>query len=166
MFFLDMPNVPPQNAPIVIAQSTQATQHKIVLTIGVCSPIENKPESKTSAINDVAPIGSAYSYLKNSEHKKIDASAFENAKVSILRTPAHGVLSQYDGVHSFSYISTDYQYNGTDQATLLVEMGSYKIKVIYYFNLMQNVPGSSNQGTVFDNKSFCPNGRIWKVSLY
>lgn len=161
MFFLDIPSVPPQHAQIVIAQSTKQA---IERTIGVCNPIENKPESKTSALNDVAPIGAAYSYLTKIEHKIIDSSAFENAKVTILHTPTHGALTQYEGVSSYSYQSANYQYHGSDQATALVEMGSYKIKIVYYFNLMESVPGNSEQGTVFDNRSICPNGRTWRIT--
>lgn len=144
--------------------TAQTTQQSVERTIGTCQPIENKPESKISAINSVAPVGPAEDYLTRIEHRTIDVSDLVNAKLTILQRPAHGRL-QGDQSGSFMYVSSDYHYEGQDTAIVLVEMGGYKVKVIYYFNLMQNVPGSSDEGTAYDDKAICPNGYVWKISL-
>jgi hypothetical protein len=162
MLFMDMPDVPPQYTPIIVAQASQAQQQGVERTIGICHPIENRLESKLSAVNSVSPVGAAYSYLKNIEHRKIDDAAYLAAKMTLLQAPTHGELLLDDD--SGSYFSSDYTYTGPDQATVLVEIGDYRVKVTYHFVLMQNVPGSNDEGTATDNKNICPNGHIWKIT--
>ena len=162
MLFMDMPDVPPQYTPIIVAQATQVQQQGVERTIGICHPIENRLESKLSAVNSVSPVGAAYSYLKNIEHRQIDNAAYLAAKMTLLQAPTHGELLLDND--SGSYFSSDYTYTGPDQATVLVEIGDYKVKVIYHFVLMQNVPGSNDEGTATDNKNICPNGYMWKIT--
>ncbi len=164
MLFMDMPNVPPQYIPVIVAQASQITKQNAKRTIGVCHPIENKLESKSSAVNSLSPIGATYGYFLNMEGEKFDWSVVEAGQLSLVEAPAHGTLSSYSATGSFSYISNDYEYAGTDRAVFLVEMGDYKIKIIYDFVLMQSVPGSGAQGDATDNKRICPNGRMWKIS--
>lgn len=165
MLIMDMPDVPPQYTPIVLAQKSQATQQSTDRTIGVCHPIENKLESRLSAINAVDPITSAYGYLRDIEHKVISDSAFSAAKMTLLQATVHGELRLYEQTQSGRYLSSDYNYTGSDRATILVEIGGFKVKVIYYFQLMKNVPGSGDEGTATDDKTICPNGETWKISF-
>lgn len=165
MLIMDMPGVPPQYAPMVVAQKAQAKQQNTDRTIGVCKPIENKPESRLSAVNAAMPVLLAYSYLQDIEHQKIDESVFQTAKMTLLQAPTHGKLKLYEEQQAGSYESADYNYEGPDRATVLVEIGDYKVKVIYYFELMQDVPGSGDEGEATDDKTICPNGRVWKISL-
>ena len=162
MLYLDMPNVPPQLTPIIVAQASQTKQQNTDRTIGVCHPIENKLESRLSAVNSVSPVGAAYTYLKDIERRKIDDAAYLAAKMTLLQAPKHGELLLDND--SGSFFSSNYNYTGSDQATVLVEIGSYKVKVIYHFVLMQSVPGSGDEGTATDNKRICPNGYMWKIS--
>jgi hypothetical protein len=162
MLFMDMPDVPPQYTPIIVAQATQAQQQGVERTIGICHPIENRLESKLSAVNSVSPLGEATVYLENIEHRKIDWSIAAPVKMTLLQAPTHGELLLDND--SGSYFSSDYTYTGPDQATVLVEIGDYKVKVIYHFVLMQNVPGSNDEGTATDNKNICPNGYMWKIT--
>jgi hypothetical protein len=164
MLFMDMPDIPPQYTPIIVAQASQAQQQGVERTIGICHPIENRLESKLSAVNSVSPVGTAYSYLKNIEHRKIDDAAYLAAKMTLLQAPTHGELKLWEGRQTGRYLSADYNYTGPDQATVLVEIGDYKVKVVYRFVLMPNVPGSNDEGTARDNKNICPNGHMWKIT--
>mgnify|MGYP003386015852 CR=1 FL=1 len=164
MLFMDMPEVPPQYTPIIVAQASQTKQQNTDRTIGVCHPIENRLESRLSAVNSVSPVGAAYDYLKDIERRKIDDAAYLSAKMTLLQAPKHGNLMLWEGRQTGSYLSTDYNYEGPDRATVLVEIGSYKVKVLYHFVLMQSVPGSGDEGTATDDKSICPNGYMWKIS--
>lgn len=165
MLIPDIPNVPPQATPIVVAQKSQAAQQGTDRTIGVCVPIENSPESRLSAVNSLSPILAAYSYLKKVEHQIVDEAALRAAKMTLLQPPTHGEIQLYEDTQSGRYFSADYNYMGADRASVLVEIGSFKVKTMYFFNLMHDVPGSSDQGTATDNKTICPNGHIWKISL-
>jgi len=100
----------------------------------------------------------------NIEGRKIDPSIAKAAKITLKHAPAHGIFSPYGETKSFSYRSSDYQYFGPDNATFLVEIGGYKVNVIYHFVLIENAPGGSDQGEVTDDKDICPNGEMWKIS--
>lgn len=133
-----------------------------MINVGICHPIENKEESKLSAVNSVSPLGAAYTYLTDVERRKIDDAAYFAAKMTLLQAPKHGKLLLDND--SGTYFSSNYSHEGPDSATVLVEVGGYKVKVIYHFVLMSDVPGSGEEGTATDDKSICPNGYMWKTS--
>jgi len=163
---IEFRDVPPQYTPVIVAQASQAKQANYDRTIGVCHPIENQEESRLSAVNGISPIMAAVTYIEDIERHKFEKSTFvsvyQNAKMTLLQAPKHGELLLDSD--SGAYFSSDYSYEGPDSATVLVEVGDYKVKVIYHFVLMSDVPGSSEQGTATDNKRICPNGYIWKIS--
>ena len=164
MLFMDMPEVPPQYTQVIVAQVSQVKAPGTERTIGVCHPIENSLESRLSAVNSVSPVGAAYTYLKEIERRKIDDAAYLAAKMTLVQAPTHGELGLYNQTKTGRYLSGNYSYLGPDSATVLVEIGSYKVKVIYHFVLMQNVPGSGEEGEATDEKSICPNGYKWRIS--
>jgi hypothetical protein len=167
MLFMDMPTAPPQYTRVVVAQTVQPAAQDTVRAIGVCHPIENKSESRLSAVNGFSPVLSAIAYLEEFEQQVINKRAdflsiFKTARMTLLQAPEHGELLLDSD--SGAYFSSDYTYEGLDRATVLVEVGGYKVKVIYRFVLMKNVPGSSDQGTATDDKKICPNGYRWKIT--
>jgi VCBS repeat-containing protein len=168
MLFMDMPNTPPQYTPVIVAQAAQTTSQGADRTIGICHTIENRPESKLSAVNATSIVMAAMAYLEDFEHIKFDQSsylaAYNNAKMTLLQAPKHGELMLWAGRQTGRYLSTDYTYEGLDSATVLVDVSGYKVKVIYRFVLMKNVPGSSDQGEATDDRNICPNGAVWKIS--
>jgi len=163
MFVMDMPDVPPQYAPVVIAQASQAQKGdaKTDRTIGVCHLIQNPPIPALTAVNSLSPLGEASVYLENHEHLKLD---WKSWKVSLLQGPEHGTLEM--GERGGRYHPTP-DYFGPDRATLLVEIGGHKVKVIYFFNVLEGVPGGTDEGDPHDDKEYCPQGkgRVWKISL-
>ncbi len=157
------PDVPTQYAPVVIAQASQVQKGdvKVDRTIGVCQPVENQPDAHQYAYNSVSPIETVWIYF--TKHEQI-AVAMHTGKASLLQRPEYGVLKGGDGGH-FAYASTKPGYIGPDRATVLVEMGGYKVKVMYFFNVLQGVPGGNEGSDPQGINKYCPQGRLWKISL-
>ena len=142
MFAMDLPpDVPAQTAPVVIAMASQPKKDatKIDHTIGICHLIEN-PAGSPSAVNSLSPVTAVKIYLWNLEHRAIDKADLKDAKVSLLQSPKHGVLEFFEGTQSAGYLPSSIDYRGPDQATVLVEIGDRKVKVRYFFNVMQSTP--------------------------
>src|SRR6266566_850669 len=92
------PDVPPQYAPIVITQASQAQKGAANTdrTIGVCQLIENQKASRNSAVNGFEPLGTAQVYLQDFEKRKINLDREGLARaimaIKILSNPVHGTL--------------------------------------------------------------------------
>lgn len=166
MFFMNVPpDVPPQYAPIVVAEASQAKQQSKERTIGVCHLVESRPESRLSAVNALDPIGSVWRYLREQEQVILKDADFYAAKMTLLHAPKHGEVPLFESTQSGRYLPNVSDFEGSDQATVLVEIGGYKVKVIYFFKVMPDVPGSSDQGSPYEDKRFCPSGDVWKISF-
>ena len=143
MFIPDMPNVPPQDVPVMIAQANQAqaSDTTTVRTLGVCFPA---PNNNYSAANSIDPIIEAGLYLQQYENRKFDPSNISGT-VTILQQPTHGILrlvTQADvgtilidnGEHidpafpNYFYLP-EQGYLGKDSATLLVDIGGIKVNI-------------------------------------
>src|SRR6266705_2510582 len=135
---IDMPDVSPQYARVVvIAQASQAQEGdaKTDRTIGVCHLIENPPIPPGSAVNAISPALSVWDYLKKQEYltpEQLTAETFKTAKTSVLQGPGHGDLRTTLSGNYRYFPASD--YFGPDRATLLVEIGDRKVKLIYFFN--------------------------------
>jgi hypothetical protein len=71
MFVMDMIDVPPQYAPVIIAQAPQAQQGdaKTDRTVGTCRVIGNPanpsiPGATTSAYNSMSPVLATKNYFR------------------------------------------------------------------------------------------------------
>ena len=90
------------------------------------------------------------------------ADIYNAAKISISQGPSHGKLEDERG-GDYRYVPTP-DYYGQDRATLLVEIGGRKVKVVYFFNVLPGVPGGTDEGAPQEDKKYCPKGEIWKIS--
>jgi len=155
------PDVPPQYAPVIIAQATQTQQGdtKTDRTIGVCQLIENPPIPPTTAVNSFTPLGSASVFLEKQEHRKLDWSSW---KVTVLQGPEHGTLEM--GTRGGRYHPAP-DYRGPDRATFLVQIGNLKVKVLYFFKVQFGGFGGTEGYDPYLDKKNCPQGRLWKISL-
>ncbi len=165
MFAMDLPpDMPAQYAPIVIAQASQAQKGdaKVDRTIGVCHLIDARPSERLSAVNVTSPLGVASVYLEKQEHRKLD---WKSWKVSVLQGSKHGELKVTPSGNYRYYPTPDYR--GSDRATFLVEIGDRKVKVRYFFKVMQSTPPGMEGYDPHENKKLCPQGkgRVWKISL-
>ena len=168
MFIPDMPTVPPQAVPVLIAQANQAQEGdvKTIRTIGVCEPVPNEDYSLENAIS---PIGAAGFYLWNFEHKQVP----HIGTVTILQQPKHGilrVLTEADGKRfgfegKFAPADAGYVYLpekgylGKDSATALVEIAGVKVKVVYFFQAWPGGLGNTGLERLCGKR-----GYQWKIS--
>ena len=172
MFIPDMPNVPPQEVPVLIAQANQAQAGdvKTMRTLGVCEPV---PNSNYSLENVFSPKGSAAFYLRTFEHQSVANT--DPATVTILQQPKHGTLrlvtqadvgtilesggdpvNPADGLY---FYLPENGYLGKDSATFLVEIAGVKVKVVYFLQAIQGPLG--NTGV----EEYCgKRGYRWKIS--
>ncbi len=166
---IDMPDVSPQYAPVVvIAQASQAQKGdaKTDRTIGVCHLIENPPVPPESAVNFISPVQSVWGYLEKQERPTpgwLTADVYNAAKATIQAGPGHGKLKD-EGSGDYHYHPTA-DYYGQDRATVLVEVGGLKVKVTYFFKVMRIVSDATDSYDPYRDKKLCPNGMVWKISL-
>jgi hypothetical protein len=162
----DMPNVPPQNVPVMIAQANQAQAgNAMARTIGVCA---TAPNQNYSLENVIEPIYSSQSYFRMYENRTVTGPA----TTTILQQPAHGVLrlvtqadvgtilasggDPVDPAAALYFYLPESGYVGKDSATILVDFGSVKVTVKYYFHAVS--------GPV-EEQDYCgKTGPYWKIS--
>jgi hypothetical protein len=171
MLIPDMPNVPPQDVPVMIAQANQAQPGNMstIRTIGVCSPA---PNNDYSAENGEAPIVVAQAYMQAFENKTVTSPA----TTVILQQPKHGVLrlvteadrgTLFDSTadpldpnaNLYAYLP-DLNYVGKDSGTVQVDFGNgLKVNVKYYFQAVDHPLGNTGL------EDLCAKtGVYWKIS--
>ncbi len=158
---LDLPPaVPPQYEPVVIAQSSQAQKagSKGERTIGVCHLIQNPPIPPGTAVNVISPLRAAKHYMNTFENQYPQLKG----TVSIMLGPEHGELKVTPSGNYRYYPIPDYQ--GSDRATLLVHIGDFKVKAMYYFKIGPGAPGGTEGYDPYEDKENCPKGHYWKIS--
>lgn len=167
MAISDMPNVPPQDTPVMIAQATQAQQgsSKVNRTVGVCRALSN-PASTTTATTQytLTPAGDVANYFYGLENRTLTGPS----TVTVLEQPQHGKLEDLGtvafnelrhsvrdtGARSYNYIPAS-GYHGKDHATVQVNIGDYTVKTEYVFQVATD--GNKNK------EALCPK-TYWKVS--
>jgi hypothetical protein len=170
MLVPDMPNVPPQFVPVLIAQANQAQPNDVttIRALGVCQPVPNN-NNNYSLDNVEDPILSAIDYMQAFENKTVTGPA----TTVILQQPKHGVLrlvTEADG-NSFgegTFVAADQLYVylpeqgyvGKDSATIQVDFGNgLKVNVKYYFQAINGVLGNTGQIDLCSKT-----GVYWKIS--
>jgi hypothetical protein len=168
---MDMPNVPPQDVPVMIAQANQAQSANTtsVRTLGVCSPA---PSNRYSGDNGLVPIRSAQDYFNMFESRTPTGPA----TTTIVQQPTHGVLrliteadrgtlfgSTADpldpNANLYAYLP-DLNYVGKDSGTVLVDFGNgLKVNVKYFFQAVNHPLG--NTGWMDACKK---SGVYWKIN--
>ncbi len=154
---LDMPVIPPQYAPVVVAQASQPDRGdaKIDRTIGICHPIENSRRPGGMHGSSLSPVLGVKNYFYAIEGRKVEGSG----KIRVQKNPTHGTLesfSERSGEENMTYLPT-LGYFGPDHATLLVNIGRLQVKAMYFFHVEEVLDN-------FSDKRLCPEN-YWKISL-
>jgi hypothetical protein len=89
-------------------------------------------------------------YFRIHENRTVKASG----KIRVLQSPRHGTL-EGDEHGNYLYLPAP-GYLGKDRATLLAEMGGVKIKMVYFFQVLDGVADS-------DYPERCPKEE-WRIS--
>ncbi len=170
MLAMDMPDLSPQYAQVMIVQSGEARKGtaKPDRTLGVCQVIENRRlrsgKPKISAVNSVSPIDWVEIYFRTQEHRQIEGPS----TVTVLESSTHGELRDEGtlvlnsgvlvetGRREYAYIP-NLDYFGKDGAVMLVEIAGMKIKILYTFHVVK--------GFVENYPALCPPSGVRKISL-
>lgn len=170
MAISDMPNVPPQNVPVLIAQATQAQAGDTakVRALGQCYPVTS---NYYGGENTLSPLVAAKSYFLLYEPQMTFTGP---ATVTVLQQPKHGVLrlvteadrgtlfssgSRFDPSGQVYTYLPEQGYLGDDKASFLIERGGIKIRVVYFFKAVNGPLGNSG-GDEYCEKT----GIRWKIS--
>lgn len=165
MFILDAPHVPPQYAPVMIAQAGSAQQQgekNLDATIGVCMPIPSPVVMPESAEYQISPESAAATYFDRTEHIEL-YQYLRSATVTVVQQPKHGKLIGDSGSRYYPAAG----YTGNDSITYLVELGGKRIKMVYFLQVVGQGAGNQNyyQGAG-SNHDVCPKSQLfpWKIS--
>jgi hypothetical protein len=170
MLIPDMPNVPPQEVPVMIAQANQSQQGATVVErrIGVCQPIANMPGVAPHLGNTLDPKVLAQIYFDVYEHQKVDGTA----TVTVLQNPKHGILrlvteadrnilftgGALDPADPLYVYLPEQGYLGNDSITMLVNIGGKTVKEVIYFKVVDHPVGNDGDSAI------CTKGPFWKIS--
>ncbi|MES2049933.1 MAG: hypothetical protein V4447_16145 [Pseudomonadota bacterium] len=158
MFVMDVPNLPFQESVVSNASATtQPNTQKFDRVIGVCHLSEN-PYDTLSAVNTMSPALVIENYFFDRGQK-----APGKAKATVMKMPDHGKLEDV-GDGNYAYYP-DKAYKGGDRATLMVEMSGKKVKMEYFFRVMQTIPQEYEDSPSPYELSGCPKKvPVWKIS--
>lgn len=170
MWIPDMPNVPPQSVPVMIAQANQAQvgdQKARDRALGVCYPV---PSNYYDGENTLSPLVAVKNYFRLYDPQTTFTGP---ATLTVLQQPQRGVLrliteadrgtffdSSASAISEGHYVYLPEKgYLGDDKASFLVERRGIKIKVVYYFKAVNGPLGNTGA------QRHCKDtGERWKIS--
>lgn len=126
--------------------------------IGICHLTANPFDPEWEG--GLSPVLAVTNYLRKKEGRIVKGSA----RVTVLNMPLRGSLLSSTGEH-FVY-EPEAGFLGNDRATLLVEIDRKRIRVEYFFRVMETVPSSPEEGPSVYEQGYCPTkARVWKIAL-
>lgn len=163
MLIMDMPDIPPQQAPIImLAQAAQPSTKELYGTVGVCSVSPKAEQMDAEKIKEGYYSLSTRAYadnifsIKPLDHGIVD---YENAEVTVLQQPKYGTLSKdLSPGKDISYYP-DPGYIGNDKVIFLVNIEGYKIKVVYLIKVVDIKDFNANPS----HRGECPKFTNWWV---
>lgn len=148
MLIADMPQFPADDITTTTKQSVEQQQNikatapeSIYGTMGVCivSPTLGRMQhdddySPFSNGIDIHPRESGGQIFPEARFDGNLQADIEAAKVQILKQPKRGIILTKDGLR-FKYVPED-GYTGKDAATVLVNIGGKRVKVVYFIKVL------------------------------
>ncbi len=148
MFVPDMPNVPDQYLPVLVAEARPAatTSTSKEMTFGFCGLVpnisgqvvgrEHELNPASIAVADLWDFDEYFKQMPEDQRREALLALEKTAKVTILQQPKYGTLIDtakpaYQDTITGLFYNPKSGYMGKDQVVFLVEMGEYKIKLIY-----------------------------------
>ena len=151
MFIMDVPYVPAQDAPMVLAQAAvnsgagRRTRQPDYL-LKVCQETESTGDP-TSAMRSVDPAYMLKNYIQNRDDRDVDLASI---KTTLLEGTTHGkIFAEVDNVGLTSYhYDPEPEYQGKDSAAFMAEFEGKTYKVMINIVVVLVVDQNSSQ---------CPN---------
>jgi hypothetical protein len=155
MFIMDVPAIPPQQTPIVLAQAAApdtTTQFDFILKD--CQETHSTGDSR-SAMRAVDPAYMLKNYLQNRDRQYVELNAI---KTTLLEGTKHGeITTEVDntGLTFYGY-DPEPEYVGNDRAVFMAEFEGKRYKIVIdlkvFLEVIENLP------------SACPEPRLIKVT--
>ncbi|MSQ70776.1 MAG: hypothetical protein EXR27_05720 [Betaproteobacteria bacterium] len=163
MFAIEMPDFAYQVSESMVVEAVQSKsgQRGNERTIGICQLVQNPIptyEGEYLPINSLGPVGAARIYFENDPSF---TSVLARGDLRILNGPTYGKLEpSKDAPGGFWYVPNQ-GYFGPDRATFEIQSGSVRVRVEYFFRVLDSV-GSNRPDE--EHKRLCPNGSRWRIS--
>ncbi|MEQ1533957.1 MAG: hypothetical protein HOO97_07855 [Sideroxydans sp.] len=165
MFIMDVPSIPAQQTPIVLAQATtpaaSATPQPDFI-LKTCVETESTGDPM-SAMRGVDPAGLLAVYLQNYDKRIVDMAMLAAIKTTLLQGTQHGkIFSEIDndGLTSYHYDPTP-NYIGNDRAVFLAEFEGKVYKIV--LNLVVSLQVNENP-LMEGQQPVCPPPKLIKVT--
>lgn len=139
MFVMEMPELPPEQAAVIVAPTNQMQQGGGANRVmAVCHPVEGGalPPADSRGEYVIAPAAAALEYFHRFEMRDVRQIA---AQTTIIEQPKYGkLLDAGTGTYGAYFIyAPNLAYSGKDEAVLLIELATgEKVKVVYYFHVI------------------------------
>jgi len=174
MLIMNAPDAPPQQAPvIVLAQVAKPNAKELYGTAGICFPASTaKRESfflTPAATAEGVFVDKKYPLAVQDYPAFVDFAERTEA-AEVVQPPTHGTLEKweqsndkvYGGRNVYKYTpNTDYK--GTDKAIFLVTLEKQKVKVIFFFKVIDTEMNLYNHEQIIHK--YCPKSTEWVISL-
>jgi hypothetical protein len=159
MFIMDVPYIPAQDTPIVLAQATTpaagATPRPDYI-LQTCGETVSTGDPQ-SAMRGVDPAGLFAVYLQNHDKRTVDMAMLAAIKTTMLEGTKHGkIFSEVDnlGLTSYHY-DPEPSYIGNDRAIFLAEFEGKVYKIVVELHVFMGVD---------ENSPSCPPPTLIKVN--
>ena len=149
MFSMDVPYVPPQEAPIVLAQAAAPASGVIPqpdYILNTCTETTSTGDPR-SAWRGVDPAGMLAIYLQNHANRTIDMEMMAAIKTTLLQGATHGkIIAEVDntGLTSYHYDPTP-NYEGDDRAVFMAEFEGKVYKIVVEIKVLFVIDQNSSQ---------------------
>ncbi|MFA5915572.1 MAG: hypothetical protein WC830_18665 [Burkholderiales bacterium] len=149
MFSMDVPYVPPQEAPIVLAQAAAPASGVIPqpdYILNTCTETTSTGDPR-SAWRGVDPAGMLAIYLQNHANRTIDMEMLAAIKTTLLQGTTHGkIFAEVDntGLTSYHYDPTP-NYEGDDRAVFMAEFEGKVYKIVVEIKVLFVIDQNSSQ---------------------
>jgi hypothetical protein len=165
MLIMPMPELPPQQAPVVILSATAERNDGLYGTVGVCTVSPKTEQMDAEKERDGNYFLSPRVYASNIFALRPPVSGepnYEQAEVTVLRPPMHGTLSgDFSPEKHISYYPTS-GYVGNDKVVFLVNIDGYKVKVEYLIKIRDQKDLAARPAA---GGGYCPDPNWWISSL-
>jgi hypothetical protein len=147
MFAMDVPYVPVQDTPIVLAQTTTSDAGGISqqsdYILNACQETEHTVDPR-SALRGVDPAGLLGVYLENRDRKPVNIASI---KITLLEGTKHGkIFAEVDNERLTSYhYDPESEYLGNDKAVFMAEFEGKHYKIVVDIKVLYIVDESTSQ---------------------
>ncbi|MES2205595.1 MAG: tandem-95 repeat protein [Pseudomonadota bacterium] len=151
MFIPDLPSAYySQSTPLMIAKADQekSNDQKTNRSMGICHIANSLDYGMDNLENGIAPVAEVKEYFRLYENKEIQGEA----RLKILLQPVNGYLKQ-DSSNGFLY-NPESKYEGKDKAIIQVEIGDYKVRIVYLFKVVYGSVNSEREGEICGKRGY------------